>query len=456
MIRIARLVLVLVALVTSAATRAQDVNRGGQIFQNECRACHGPASANVYGIVTIGANNPAEILVRWQTVPAMNYLATRYNAQDRADVAAYLGTFLSAEIRASATQLGFGPQGVGTQSAAKSVTISNFNGTVMIGAITNNDAAEFPIVTNTCVGAILGAGASCRIDVAFAPAALGPRGATISIANNGVVTPLQFTAIGSGTSSAPAADYQGLWWGGPSEDGWGINMSHQGDLIYMTWYTYDATGKPSWLGMLASKGAPGVYSGSIFEVHGSPYDANPYDPLAKNSQTVGSGTLTFTDVANGTFQFTAKGVTRNVGITRYLLGTPPTCAQTSAPNFAAATNYQDLWWNPAEDGWGINFAHQGSLIYATWYTYDHDRSPLWLASLMTPSGNTWTGALIRVTGAPFGPTYDPTKKDSTPVGTATLTLTDGNSATWSYTITGAPGQKSITRFTFASPPTLCQ
>jgi hypothetical protein len=75
---------------------------------------------------------------------------------------------------------------------------------------------------------------------------------------------------------------------------------------------------------------------------------------------------------------------------------------------------------------------------------------------MSPSGNTWTGALLRVSGAPFGPTYDPSKKVATQVGTATLVLTDGNTATWSYTITGAPGQKSVTRFTFASPPTLCQ
>lgn len=456
MVRIARLVFILIALVTSAAPRAQDVNHGSQIFNSVCRACHGPASANVYGIVTTGANNPGAILNAWQNVPAMNFLASIYNAQDRADIAAYLGTFLSAEIRASTTQLDFGSQGVGTQSATQSVTISNFNGTVMIGAISNNNAAEFPIVTNTCIGATLGPGMTCRIDVAFKPAALGPRGTTISIANNGAVTPLAFTAIGNGASGAPAPDYQGLWWGGPSEDGWGINMAHQGDLIYMTWYTYDSTGKPSWLAMLASKTAPGVYSGNILEVHGSPYDSNPYNPLAKVSQTVGSGTLTLADAANGTFQFTAKGVTRNIGITRFVLGTPPTCTQTPTPNFATATNYQDLWWNPAEDGWGINFAHQGALIYATWYTYDHDGSPLWLAALMSPSGNTWTGALLRVTGAPFGPTYDPSKKVATQVGTATLTLTDGNTATWSYTITGAPGQKSITRFTFASPPTLCQ
>ncbi len=43
----------------------------------------------------------------------------------------------------------------------------------------------------------------------------------------------------------------------------------------------------------------------------------------------------------------------------------------SSPALAAVTNYQGLWWNaPAgsESGWGINFAHQGDTLFATWFT----------------------------------------------------------------------------------------
>jgi hypothetical protein len=29
----------------------------------------------------------------------------------------------------------------------------------------------------------------------------------------------------------------------------------------------------------------------------------------------------------------------------------------------------DLWWNPAESGWGIQFVHTGSAIFATMYVY---------------------------------------------------------------------------------------
>ncbi len=45
---------------------------------------------------------------------------------------------------------------------------------------------------------------------------------------------------------APPApvNYGGLWWKSPpgSESGWGMNLAHQGDDIFTTWFTYDGTG----------------------------------------------------------------------------------------------------------------------------------------------------------------------------------------------------------------------
>ncbi|HET7260338.1 MAG TPA: S8 family peptidase, partial [Casimicrobiaceae bacterium] len=47
----------------------------------------------------------------------------------------------------------------------------------------------------------------------------------------------------------PEANYQGLWWASPagSESGWGLNVAHQGNVIFATWFTYDASGKALWL-----------------------------------------------------------------------------------------------------------------------------------------------------------------------------------------------------------------
>ena len=68
-------------------------------------------------------------------------------------------------------------------------------------------------------------------------------------------------------------------------------------------------------------------------------------------------------------------------------------------------NYQGLWWNsPAgsESGWGINFAHQGDLIFATWFTYDVGGKPRWLiARLDKRAGGIYAGAVSTVAGPPF-------------------------------------------------------
>jgi len=461
MIRIIQLVaIVIVTTALCAGAQAQSVANGQQIYQSVCASCHGPASLNFHNIVTTGANNPSAILAAWlRPGSVMNGLQTIYSAADRADIAAYLATFLpaSGEIRASATQLDFGTQPVGTRSATQTLTISNFTGSVTISSAASNNAPEFPIVADTCTGATLGANATCRLDIAFNPATTGPRGAAIMIANSGVVNPVSITALGAGGTAAPV-NYQGLWWN-PAESGWGVNLAHQGDLIYLTWYMYDASGKAWWLAMLATKSAPGTYTGDIFEVHGSPYDVVPYNVGAKSVATVGSGTLTFSSATVGTFSYTAKSIPGTKSIAKYSLGGPvPVCTYSSTPNLAAATNYQDLWWNPAEDGWGINLTHEGSSMYATWYTYDIDGSPLWVLSLMTQTApGTWSGSLLRGSGPPFGGAFDPSQVHLATVGTAILTISNGNSATWTYTLGSASGTKSMTRTLFGAPAgTPCQ
>jgi hypothetical protein len=37
---------------------------------------------------------------------------------------------------------------------------------------------------------------------------------------------------------------------------------------------------------------------------------------------------------------------------------------------AVDSNYTALWWNAAENGWGLNLNHQGNTLFGTLYTYD--------------------------------------------------------------------------------------
>jgi hypothetical protein len=267
------------------------------------------------------------------------------------------------------------------------------------------------------------------------------------------------------TTGAPpesAVNYEGLWWASPagSESGWGLNLAHQGDVIFATWFTYDVRGKAWWLSMTADKAGDGVYAGTLYETHGPPFDAVPFSPRAVTTVPVGSGTLTFEDADNGTFSYTVRGSTQSKAITRQVFGAQPTCVFGGLGDLRHANNYQDLWWaapGGSESGWGVNFTHQSDIIFATWFTYDRDGTPLWLsavASLQAP-GN-YTGALFRTTGPAYNSTrFNPTSVAYAAVGTLNITFSDGDNALFAYEVGGVAQTKAITRQVFRAPGTAC-
>jgi hypothetical protein len=257
--------------------------------------------------------------------------------------------------------------------------------------------------------------------------------------------------------------YQGLWWNAPagSESGWGMNVAHQGDIIFATWFTYDAGGKAWWLSMTANLVSGGnTFTGTLYKTSGPPFSAVPFDPALVVPVAVGTGTLTFADASNGTFTFTVNGIHRTKSITRQVFGPQPTCRFGVLANLEAATNYQDLWWNaPAgsESGWGLNVAHQGDTLFVTWFTYDVDGSPLWLSATAQKTGSRiYAGTLYRTTGPPFSATpWNPASVALTVVGSVTLTFADGNHATFAYTVNAVSQTKPITRQIFSAPGTVC-
>jgi lysyl endopeptidase len=258
-----------------------------------------------------------------------------------------------------------------------------------------------------------------------------------------------------------------LFWNSPagSESGWGINFAHQGDVIFATWFTYDLTGKAWWLSMTAGKTGNATYAGTLYQTTGPAFNVSPFSPATVRSTSVGSGTLTFSDVNNGTFAYNVNGIAQTKSITRQVFGPVPACVWNAQPNLASATNFQDLWWAaPAgvESGWGINFTQQGSIIFATWFTYGGDGSPLWLSvTAPTVAPDLFSGTLYSTTGPPFNAApFLSASVVLTPTGTATFSFANGNSGTFSYTVNTPGGlvaqTKAITRQVFRTPGTVCR
>jgi len=130
-----------------------------------------------------------------------------------------------------------------------------------------------------------------------------------------------------GETFAAASNYSDLWWRSPaaSESGWGVNVTQQGDILFATWFTYDANGKGEWLVMSnGAKTAPCVYSGILYRTRGPAFNATPWDPTRVTLSQVGSATFTFTDIANGTFSYTLDGISQSKPITRQVYSSPAT------------------------------------------------------------------------------------------------------------------------------------
>jgi hypothetical protein len=106
----------------------------------------------------------------------------------------------------SSTALAFGPALVGSVSAQRSVMVTNTGPeplSVSGESVTGAGAGAFHKST-TCIGLVLASGASCQISFTFAPTALGPDAATLTLASNSASTPMPVTLSGTGVAVLPS------------------------------------------------------------------------------------------------------------------------------------------------------------------------------------------------------------------------------------------------------------
>ena len=274
-------------------------------------------------------------------------------------------------------------------------------------------------------------------------------------------TVASFITRHNAATSSGGANYQGLWYRSPaeSESGWGVNLTHQGDRMFATWFTYDSDGSGLWLVMPAGTKATGEsFTGALYRTTGPAFSATPFNPSQVAVMQVGTATFDFTGAAAGTFSYTVNGTSQVKTITRQVFGPEPTCAAGGA--HGSPPNYQALWWGgEAESGWGVNIAHQGDVLFATWFTYDTDGRGMWL---VLPSGartgsGAYSGALYRTTGPAFSsPTWNASSVAATQVGTASFAFSDAEHGTFTYSVGAVTQSKPIVRQVFASPATVCR
>ena len=144
-------------------------------------------------------------------------------------------------------------------------------------------------------------------------------------------------------SSLPAGavtgstDYSGLWYNS-SEEGWGMNVIQQEQILFITLFIYGANSQPTWFVAseasftTANSAGDRTYTGLLYATTGTPFSTVPFNSASVTLTQVGS--ITFVGRADGTatVSYTANSPTVNKSVVRQ------TWAQ---PNFTlnTATSY---------------------------------------------------------------------------------------------------------------------
>lgn len=266
--------------------------------------------------------------------------------------------------------------------------------------------------------------------------------------------PFTLTADGAGIPN-----YTDLWWNA-AEPGWGVNVSHQGETFFATWFTYDADGAGMWLVLPEGTGTATRKTGTLYRATGIPFSSVDGGAAANFPlPAVGTGTFDVVDASTLRFSYTLHGISQVKTLQRQAFAAPTRCVETRTGR-AHATNYQDLWWNASEPGWGINLAHQGDVIFATWFTYGAGGRGQWLvgSDLRRQATGEYRGRLYRTSGRAFDQITAGSVLLSSPadVGQATLTFQDGENGRFEYTADGVTQSKAITRQRFGTTTPLCR
>ncbi|MCB1608879.1 MAG: M60 family metallopeptidase [Xanthomonadales bacterium] len=265
----------------------------------------------------------------------------------------------------------------------------------------------------------------------------------------------QFGAILETYFGALSTNYSYIYWN-PAEPGWGLNLQHQGDLLYGTWYSYADDGQVMFLTVEANRQADGSYAGPIYRVAGTPFEQINGSQAFTAVSELGSATLRFDAAGRLSMDYVVSGTSQSKQLERFAFAlNPPSCFGTTESR-VTATNYSDLWWNDSEAGWGLTLSHQGDTIFALWYTYGEGGRDQWIsASAMTlQADGSYSGALQRpAMGTPLtqilgaAATTFPVPE----IGEASLSFSDGENGVFSYRIGEVAQSKVIKRFVVVGP-----
>ena len=114
--------------------------------------------------------------------------------------------------------------------------------------------------------------------------------------------------------AARATNYTDIWWAGLSENGWGVNLVQNEDVVFATFYIYDLSNQPTWYSSPMFVDASGTYSGTLYLTTG-PWFGGPWMGSAI-ATPVGTSSFTPTSATTGTLTYTVNDANGGSPVTK--------------------------------------------------------------------------------------------------------------------------------------------
>ena len=411
-----------------------NASEGQLLYCGSCASCHGEVPDSN---ARKAANDASKLRSAFNSVASMRFLSGAFSNTEINSIVAYIAN--PTAVVTTSTLSGVASQVtplVGTNvllsaytaSRASSSTITFSENGTALSACTSLPVLALPGATTSGV-------ASCRVNAIRA----GKHDYTIAhSAGLGGVSEQAILTVN--TLGAGPLDYTDMWWAGTIEDGWGLSITQHGNIQFIVIYAYDSAGKPLWYVMPGGSwnAAQTAYTGLVYLPTSAPFSAYSKDQF-KINPSVGTATVTYTGTGNATLTYTINGISGSKRIERQLFA-----LDDGQPKLLV----NDLWWaGNQEDGWGMNIAQQGRVLFPVWYTYDSSGKAVFFAV----PGGTWvgtafTGDIYSTVSSPWlGVTYNPALFKPTKVGSMTINFSDQASAVMTYTVNGLTQSKNIVR-----------
>jgi hypothetical protein len=112
-----------------------------------------------------------------------------------------------------------------------------------------------------------------------------------------------------------------------------------------------------------------------------------------------------------------------------------------------STDESDLWWNPNENGWGMQIVQSAEILFVTLFVYDQNAQPTFFVATLNPTGTyVWSGDLYKTNGTFYGGAYNAQQFAGRKVGSLTFSAPDSISAgTVTYGVDGVGVTKAVQR-----------